>query len=138
MGTTTPLLGMFSAMLGPFSSTGGAALSVASSIMQDVSANGLVSSIAPVVDKRFSEYSTITAFVGDYLEASVMGIEGAYNSIIGNGSSADSWAGSPYAPSNMRNGNSGDGFWVNSDFTLDLSTNLLQKMIRIFTYKAIK
>lgn len=66
-----------------------------------------------------------------------MGIENADNSIIGNGSSADSWAGSPYAPSNMRNGYFGDGFWVNSDFTLDLSTNLLQRMIRIFTYKAI-
>ncbi len=64
-GTFTPLLGMFSAMLGPFLLIGGAALSVASSIMQDDSANRLVSSIAPVVNKRFSEYSAITAFVDD-------------------------------------------------------------------------
>lgn len=137
MGLATPLLGMFSAMLGPFSAVGGAALGVAGGIAGEVTAGGILGDLAPVVDKRFSEYASITAFIGDYLKTAVNGIEGAFNTTIGPASSQVEWTGSPYAPSNMQHGIFGGGYFSNSDFSQSLTNQLLQKMIRIFTYKSI-
>ena len=137
MGLFTPFLGMFSAMLGPFSVIGGTALGVAGGIAGAVTAGGTLGDLAPVVDKRFSEYASITAFVGDYLKTAVSGIEGAFNRTIGPDSTQDEWTGSPYAPSDLRHGIFGDGYFANSDFSQGMTNQLLEKMIRIFTYKSI-
>ena len=137
MGAFTPLLGIFSAMLGPFSGIGSAALGVASGIASAVTANGALEDIGPVVDKRFDEYANITDFIGNYLEATVKGIEGAYNVTIGPDSTTDEWIGSPYAAAVMQHGIFGDGYFANSDFSQDMTNQLLNNMIRIFIYKSI-
>ena len=137
MGIFTPLLGMFSAMLGPFSSIGSAALGVAGGIAGAVAGAATAASIQPVVDKRFDEYSSITDFVGHYLEATVVGLGHAYDTVIGPDTPTFEWSGSPYAPAPLQHGIFGDGYFANSDFSQDMTQNLLQKMIRIFTYKAI-
>ena len=82
-------------------------------------------------------YSSITDFIGHYLEATVTGIEHAYNVTIGSDSTADGWVGSPNAPTNMQQGYFGSGYWVDSDHTQNLSDDLLDNLVRIFTYKAI-
>ena len=101
-------------------------------IVGAVSANGIASSIPPVVDKRFDEWvlsqtidalevvsltsdrvATIEDFVGQYLNATIVGIAGAYNDILGPGTSQVIWTGSPYGDSQLeRDGYFGDGLWV--------------------------
>ena len=57
--------------------------------------------------------ATITDFVGQYLNATVTGIESAYNSIIGPDSSAVLWAGSDLGNSPLeKEGYFGPGDWV--------------------------
>ncbi|MCJ1454957.1 hypothetical protein MMC28_005310 [Mycoblastus sanguinarius] len=75
------------------------------------------------------QYATITDFVGNYLEATVTAIEGAYNNTTGQDASQVLWTGS----SPLR-----DGFWIDSDYTQSTPTNSLQNMIRILTYKMTK
>ena len=134
MGLFTPFLGIFSAITGPI---GGGALGVAGGIASAVTAGGTLKDLAPVVDKRFSEYASITAFVGDYLKTVVNGIESAFNQTIGPDSTQVEWTGSPYASSGREHGIFGDGFFANSDFSQGMTNQLLEKMIRIFTYKSI-
>lgn len=86
----------------------------------------------------FCRYSTITSFIGEYLKSTVSGIEQAYNLTIGPEATAIGWTGSPYAPTNMQSGYFGSGLWVDSDYTQGLTDDMLQKFVRIFTYKAIK
>ena len=137
MGILTPLLGIFSAMLGPFSGIGSAALGVAGGIASEVSGAGTLGALAPVVDKRFDEYSSITDFVGHYLEATVVGLGHAYDNIIGPDTPTFEWSGSPYSPAALQHGIFGDGLFADADYTQDMTTNLVEKVIRIFTYKAI-
>ena len=137
MGAFTPFLGLFSAIVGPISTVGGAALGVAGGIAGAVTAGGTLVDLAPVVDKRFNEYASITAFIGDYLKTVVNGIEGAFNQTIGPDSTQDEWTGSPYASSGLQHGIFGDGYFANSDFSQGMTDQLLEKMIRIFTYKSI-
>lgn len=57
--------------------------------------------------------ATIKSFVGQYLNATIVGIEGAYNSILGNETSAVVWAGSPLGNSQLeKTGYLGTGDWV--------------------------
>ena len=105
-----------------------------------------------MVDKRFTEsdeaqisssevspakaeirYATITAFIGDYLRATVTGIGQVYDQVIGNNATSIGWAGS-----GSDQGFFGSGFWVDSDYTQGLSDSLLENFVKIFTYKAIK
>ena len=138
MGAFTPFLGIFSAITGPISTVSGAALGVAGGIAGAVTAGGTLVDLAPVVDKRFSEYASIAAFVGDYLKTVVNGIEGAFNQTIGPDSTQVEWTGSPYASSGLEyHGIFGDGYFANSDFSQGMTSHLLEKMIRIFTYKSI-
>ena len=137
MGLFTPFLGIFSAITGPISTVSGAALGVAGGIAGAVTAGGTLEDLAPVVDKRFTEYASITAFVGDYLKTVVNGIEGAFNQTIGPDSTQVEWTGSPYASSGLQHGIFGDGYFANSDFSQGMTSQLLEKMIRIFTYKSI-
>ena len=97
MGLCTPFLGIFSSITGPVSGVGGAALGVAGGIAGAVTAGGTLADLAPVINKRFSEYTSITAFVGDYLKTVVNAIEGAFNQTIGPDSTQVEWTGSPYA-----------------------------------------
>ena len=61
----------------------------------------------------FPRVATITDFVGEYLNATVTGIESAYNSIIGPESSAVLWAGSDLGNSELeKDGYFGPGEWV--------------------------
>lgn len=137
MGLFTPFLGIFSAITGPISAVGGAALGVAGGIAGEVAAVGTLMDLAPVVDKRFNEYASITAFVGDYLKTVVNGIEGAFNQTIGPDSTQVEWIGSQFASSGIQHGIFGDGYFANSDFSQGMTSHLLEKMIRIFTYKSI-
>ena len=140
MNMFTPFLSIFGSFLGPLSSAAGEAFKVAAQVGASVSAGSVATSIPPVVDKRFSEYASITDFVGDYLKAVVAGVGGAYDKILGQNASALAWTGTGLAtdPDIVRDGYFGGGTWVNSDYTLGLEKNLLQNFIRIFTYKAIK
>lgn len=142
----TPFLSIFGSFLGPlggFASAAiknvGEAFKVAAQVGSSITAGTVVANIKPVVDKRFTEYAGIADFVGEYLKAVVAGVEHAYDNIIGANASVVAWIGTGVAtdPDIVRDGYFGAGVWVNSDYTIGLETNLLQRFIRIFTYKAI-
>ncbi|KAG8525655.1 uncharacterized protein KY384_000415 [Bacidia gigantensis] len=136
LGIFGPMLGMLSGMLAPFMIPS-AALGIASGIVGIVGAIGTISNLQPVVDKRFDEYSSITDFIGHYIEATVKGLEAAYDRTIGKSTPIFEWSGSPYAPDGQQNGIFGDGLFADNDFAQDMTSNILDRMIRIFTYKAI-
>ncbi|KAF6222022.1 hypothetical protein HO133_001990 [Letharia lupina] len=126
MGTVTPLLGLGSAILGPLSAAISPVLGALSAIFSFITAFATANSIGPVVDQRFSEYSTITDFIGNYLKGTSTGVEAAFNSTIGSNSSIAEWT-------ELFTG----GFWVQSDYTQGLETGILDNFVKIFTYKAI-
>ena len=126
----TPLLGMLSSLLGQFVPMLSPILGGISSLLGKVTSDALLMELKPVVDKRFSEFATVSDFVATFLKTTVVGIESAYNRTIGVNATADSWAGNDTAYF-------ASGLWVDSDHTQDLATNLLDDFIRIFTYKVI-
>jgi len=142
----TPFLSIFGSFLGPLGGFASAAIKdvgesfkVAAQVGSSVAAGQVVENLKAVVDKRFSEYASIADFIGEYLKAVVAGVEHAYDNIIGTNASVVAWTGSGVAsdPDVVRDGYFGGGVWVNSDYTVGLEHNLLQRFIRIFTYKAI-
>ena len=126
----TPLLGMLSSLLGQFVPGLSPILTGISSLLGKVTSDALLMELKPVVDKRFSEFATVSDFVATFLKTTVVGIESAYNRTIGINATADLWAGSDAAYF-------ASGLWVDSDHSQDLATNLLNEFIRIFTYKVI-
>ena len=57
--------------------------------------------------------ATIEDFVGQYLNATIVGIENAYNNILGAGTSAVQWAGSTLGDTDLhKTGYFGTGDWV--------------------------
>ena len=146
MAIFTPMLSIIGSFLGPLGDIVGAAakdageaFKVAAQVGSSITAGNVASSIAPVVDRRFSEYASITDFVGEYLKAVVAGVEHAYDNILGMNATMAAWTGTGVAtdPDIVRDGYFGGGVWVDSDYTIGLESNLLQRFIRIFTYKAI-
>ncbi|KAL6721375.1 hypothetical protein ACLMJK_000478 [Lecanora helva] len=138
LGIFTPLIGMFGAMLGPFSGGASAVVSSIGGIVGAIGAGGIASSIPPVADKRFDEVATVTDFVGQYLNATVVGIAAAYDSIIGKDSAAVLWAGSDLGDTDLhKEGYFGPGNWVDSNYTQGLTQNLYTSLSKIFTYKAV-
>lgn len=129
-GSLTPILGMLSSLLGQFLPMISPIFGGISSLLSKVTSDALLSGLAPVVDKRFTEFADVGDFVATYLKTTVVGIESSYNRTIGVNATADVWAGSPSAYF-------ASGLWVDSDHTQDLATNLLEDFIRIFTYKVI-
>lgn len=134
MGLFTPLLGMVSAMLGPFSAIGSAVAGVAGGIVGSVVA-GAGTNVAPVADKRFDEYADIGDYIGHYLEATNAGLSNAFDQTMGKNTPIFEWTGSPVG--GPAHGIFGDGFFADDDYTQNLNNDLLEKTIRIFTYKAI-
>ena len=126
----TPLLGMLGPLLGLFVPQLSAIFSGVSSLISKITSDALLATLQPVVDKRFTEFATVSDFVATYLKATVVGIESAYNRTIGPDATSESWAGSDSAYF-------ATGLWVDSDHTQGLSTNLLESFVRIFTYKVI-
>lgn len=83
--------------------------------------------------------ATIKDFVSQYLNATIIGIEGAYHDIIGAGASAVTWAGSTLGSTTLeKQGYFGSGDWVDSNHTQSVTTDMYSDLSRIFTYKAVK
>ncbi|KAI9716532.1 MAG: hypothetical protein M1812_005263 [Candelaria pacifica] len=146
VGGISALLGVASSLLGPASVPfAGLGFGALSSIVGIALGQAAVSSIAPIVDARFSEYSTIEAFAGDHLGKLVDGIQQAYDQALGPRTTIDSWTGPNvselYSHSKVHkssdHGTFGDGIFSNNDFVQDLGKQLLPNMAKIFTYKAI-
>lgn len=146
MAIFTPFLSIIGSFLGPLGGFASAAIKnvgevfkVGAQIGSSLTASQAVANIKPVVDKRFSEYASIAAFVGDYLKAVVAGVEHAYDNVLGTNASVAAWTGTGIAADSdiVRDGYFGQGVWVDSDYTVGLEDHLLQRFIRIFTYKAI-
>lgn len=142
----TPFLSIIGSFLGPLGGFASAAMKdvgelfkVGAQIGSSLTASQTVANIKAVVDKRFSEAASISDFVGEYLKAVVAGVAHAYDNVLGANASVIAWTGTGVAtdPDILRDGYFGQGLWVNSDYTIGLENNLLQRFIRIFTYKAI-
>lgn len=136
----SPLLGMFSAGLGGVgASAAGAVTGVIGSIF------GVVTSIGnaqakPVVDKRFTEFSSIDEFIKQFLQATANGVQSAWQQYVGNASAA-SWSGSDIVGPDDPNhdGIFGTGIWVDQrNFnTANMQKIMLDNFVRIISYKAI-
>ena len=142
----TPFLSVIGSAVGSFlgplaaaAKEAGEAFKVLAQIGSSVTAGNVVDNLAPVVDKRFTEYASIADFIGEYLKAVVAGVDHAYENILGSNASITAWTGTGIAtdPDIVRDGYFGAGAFVDSDYTLGLDKNLLQNFIRVFTYKAI-
>ena len=142
----TPLLSIVGSLLGSFGiwttqamRSFGETFKVATQVGSSITASNAVASIRPIMDKRFSEYASITDFIGEYLKAVIAGVEHSYDNILGKNASVVAWTGADIVdnPQFAKDGFFGGGIWVNSDYTIGLESNLLQNFIRVFTYKAI-
>lgn len=140
LGAITPLLGMFSAGLGGIGATAASSITgVIGGIMGEVAGAGTTQT-TPVVDKRFSEFSSIDDFIRKFLQATANGVEAAYERYVGNASSV-SWSGSDIASPDDPNryGIFGQGDWVDqSKFnTANMQKMILDNFVRIISYKSI-
>ncbi|KAI9707542.1 MAG: hypothetical protein M1836_000503 [Candelina mexicana] len=137
LGGITPLLDFASTYTAPLL-VPSAGFGLASGLAGLVVGQATMETLSAVVDRRFSEYSSITSFVADYMEKIRAGIGNAYQSTLGPSTSIYEWTGLSNNPGNKNDlGIFGDGFFSNSDLIQDMSSHLLSNMIKIFTYKAI-
>lgn len=109
LGLVGPMLGILSAMAGPFM-VAGASLGAMSGIVGLACAGGTIAAIAPVVDKRFTEYAQTSHYIGDYLKQATAGIKYAYDQTIGPSTDKLEWTGNDLAPEGENQGIFGEGY----------------------------
>ena len=137
MGIFTGIFGLISGIFAPISAVGSGIAGGVAGSLAGISAAGTAAAVKPVIDARFDEYGNITQFIAEYLKATITGIEYAYNRSIGPETYAFQWAGSDLLPADQKNGIFGEGSFADADYSQDMTNQLLQKVVRIFSYKAI-
>ncbi|MDI1490734.1 MAG: hypothetical protein OHK93_001938 [Ramalina farinacea] len=130
IGIVAPWLGFIQSALGPISVAASTALGVANSLAQGI---GSIAQSA-VADERFDEFSSISSFLGQYLQNASEVIEHAYNKDLGPETTPGTWVGSKLDHST---GLFGDGTFSDSDFAQSLTKDAQTSMAKVFAYKSI-
>ncbi|KAL6718665.1 hypothetical protein ACLMJK_002899 [Lecanora helva] len=134
IGVAAPIVGFMSAALGPVLAAASTAAGIASGLTGTAGGAGVIAGLSPVADKRFDEFASISAYIGQFLQSTSSLVENAYNVNIGPETSSLDWTGSELIKST---GLFGDGTFSDSDFAQSLTTNAQNSMAKVFSYKSI-